>query len=200
MPPRIGVEGRDAHQPVHAALGLEPAIGVAALDAHGGGFEPRLLARRLLDIFDLEAMLLGPARIHAQQHLRPILALGSAGPGVNLEEAVVGIRLARQQRLGLSALGFRLERVEYGFGFLDHLGVALGLAELDHGELVLELLLDARDRAEVLLERGALLHLPLGALLVLPPLAVLGLPVGWPPSCFRSIEVKDASSAARRTA
>ena len=36
VPPRIGVEGRDAHQPVHARFRLQPAIGVVALDQERG--------------------------------------------------------------------------------------------------------------------------------------------------------------------
>ncbi len=39
VPARVGVEGRDAHQAVHAALGLELAIGVLALDLDGGGLD-----------------------------------------------------------------------------------------------------------------------------------------------------------------
>src|ERR1700719_2590529 len=98
------------------------------------------------------------------------------------------------------ALGFGLERIERRFGLLDHLGIVLGLAELDHGELVLELLLDARDPTQVFLERGALLHHFLRALLVLPQIRVLGLPIELGEPCLRLVEVKDASSAARRTA
>ena len=53
--------------------------------------------------------------------------------------------------------------------------VLLGLAELDHGELVVELPLDAADRGELVLERGALLHHALRALLVVPESGVFGL-------------------------
>ena len=43
---RVGIEGRDAHQPVHAGLGLQPAIGVLALDRAGRGLDAGLLAVR----------------------------------------------------------------------------------------------------------------------------------------------------------
>ena len=52
--------------------------------------------------------------------------------------------------------------------------VLLGLAQLDHGELVVELLLDAADGGELILERGALLHQALRALLVVPEGGVFG--------------------------
>jgi hypothetical protein len=63
-------------------------------DLDGGGFDAGLLALGLFQIFDLEAMLLRPARVHAQQHRRPILALGPAGAGVNLEIGVKPVGLA----------------------------------------------------------------------------------------------------------
>ena len=49
MAARIGIEGRDAHQPVHAGLGLEPAIGVLALDQDGRRLDARLFAVAFLD-------------------------------------------------------------------------------------------------------------------------------------------------------
>src|SRR5712692_2733548 len=45
------------------------------------------------EIVDLVAVLLGPARVHAQQHVRPVLALGAAGAGMDLEIAVVAVGL-----------------------------------------------------------------------------------------------------------
>ncbi len=41
-----GVERREAHQPVHAALGGEEAVGVLAADAEGRRLDARFLARR----------------------------------------------------------------------------------------------------------------------------------------------------------
>src|SRR6266436_7696652 len=85
VPARIGIEWRYPHQPMHAGFGLQPAIGVVTADLDGGGFDAGLFALRLLQIFDLEAVLLGPARIHAQQHRGPVLTLGAAGAGVHFE-------------------------------------------------------------------------------------------------------------------
>ena len=145
VPARVGVERRDAHQAMHAALGLEPAIGVAALDLDGGRLDARLFAAGLLDPVDLEAVLLGPARVHSQQHAGPVLALGAAGAGMHLQVAVIGVRLARQERLELAARDIGAQLLERGLGLANDLLVVLGLAELDHGELVVELALDAGD-------------------------------------------------------
>ncbi len=94
VPPRLAVEGRDAHQAVHAGFGLEPAIGVEADDLDRGRLDPGLLAAGLLDPLHLVAVLLGPAQVHAEQHLGPVLGLGAARPGIDLEEGIVGVGLA----------------------------------------------------------------------------------------------------------
>src|SRR5262245_20138252 len=185
---------------MHAILGLEPAIGVAALDLDGGGLDARLLAAGLLDPVDLVAVLLGPARVHPQQHAGPVLALGAPGAGMYFEIAVVGIRLARQQSLELAARDIGAQLLERALGLGHDPLVVLGLAKLDHGELVVELALDAGDRAQLVFERGALLHHALRALLVVPEVGVFGLTVELVEALARLVEVKDASSAARPTA
>src|SRR6266404_3416935 len=83
MPVRVGIERRNPHQPMHAGLGLQPAIGVMTADLDGGRFDAGLFTLRLFQVFDLETMLFGPARIHTQQHRGPVLALGAAGAGVH---------------------------------------------------------------------------------------------------------------------
>ena len=100
---------------MHAHLGLEPAIGVVALDLDGGGLDARLLALRLFHELDLEAVLLGPARVHAQQHAGPVLAFGAARAGMDFQIAVVGVGLAREQRLGLAPRDLGLELARSAF-------------------------------------------------------------------------------------
>src|SRR3546814_4770090 len=75
-------------------------------------------------------MRLGPAHVHAQQHLRPVLRLGAAGAGVDLEVAVVGVGLARQQAFELALGGARLQGLELALRLVDAGLVALGLAQL----------------------------------------------------------------------
>ena len=76
-----GVERRDAHEPVHALLGREEAVGVVAAHDERGRLEPRLLPGRRLEHLDLEAAPLGPAHLLAQQHLGPVLGVGAARAG-----------------------------------------------------------------------------------------------------------------------
>ena len=78
--------------------------------------------------------------------------------------------------------------------------IVLGFAELDQRDLIVELLLDAGERGELLVERGALLHQPARALRIVPEIGVFGQPVQLGKPRARFIDVKDASSAARATA
>ena len=78
------------------------------------------------------------------------------------------VGLARQQRLELAPRHLDLKPLERLFGVGDGLLVLLGFPQLDHGELVVELLLDAADGGKLILERGALLHQALRLLLVIP--------------------------------
>src|SRR6202011_5804384 len=97
--PRGRIERRDAHEAVHATLGLQPAIGVDAADLDRRRLDAGAFAGAFFQPFDLVAVVLGPADIHAQQHLGPVLRLGSAGPGMHFEIAVVGVGLARKEAL-----------------------------------------------------------------------------------------------------
>src|SRR6516162_1823165 len=104
---------------MHAVLGLEPTEGIAALDLDGCRFDAGRLAFGLFEPVDLVAVLLGPARIHAKQHAGPVLALGAARAGMDLEIGIVAVGFARQQRLQLAPRHLRLELVQRGFGVGD---------------------------------------------------------------------------------
>ena len=119
---------------------------------------------------------------------------------MDLDIAVVGVGLAREQRLELPAIDLGLELPERLLGLGDDARILLGLAEADHGDLVVELLVDAGDGGELAFERGALLHHALRALLVAPEARILGLAVELGQADARLVNVKDASSAARPTA
>ena len=112
VPAGVGIERRDAHQTMDARLGLQPAMRVVALDDDRRRLDAGLVARRLFDQLDLELSPLRPAHVHAQQHARPVAALGAAGPGMHFDIAVVGVGLARKQRFELTPFALGLERFE----------------------------------------------------------------------------------------
>ena len=119
-----------------AAFGLAPAVGVGAEDAHRCRLDAGLLARAFLDPLDLVAVALGPANVHADQHLGPVLALGTAGAGVGLEVAVVAVGLAREQRIEARPARPRGQRAHRRDGVVDHRLVALSRAHLRELDVV----------------------------------------------------------------
>src|SRR5476651_179614 len=162
---------------MHAGFSLEPAVGVVTLHPNRRRLDAGGFAFGLFDPFDLVAMFFGPARVHAQQHARPILTLGAAGAGVHFEIGIVGVGFAREQRLALAAQTFHSQFLDRGFGLRDDVGIFFGLAALDHSELVVKLLLHAGDGRETVFEVGALLHDALGARGVIPQAGVFRLRV-----------------------
>ncbi|MGY3659117.1 hypothetical protein ACVJ19_005780 [Bradyrhizobium sp. USDA 376] len=169
-------------------------------DLDGRRLDAGFFALGLFEVLDLEAVRFGPARVHAQEHLRPVLALGAAGAGMDFEIGIEAVGLARQQRLELAACDFLLQVLQRSFGFGNDAVIALGLAELDHADIVFELLLDLADARERILKRGALLHQLLGLLGIVPEVGIFCELVQLSEACRRFLDVKDASSAARLTA
>ena len=143
VPARVRIERRDAHQPMHARFGLQPAVGVMALDHDRRRLDARLVAGRLFDDLDIELAALRPAHVHAQEHARPVGALGAARARMDLDIAVVAVRFARQERLELTALALGLQGLQGRHALGLGRFVALDLAELDQRRRVLEVALES---------------------------------------------------------
>ena len=149
----------------------------------------------LADQLDLVAAPFRPAHIHALQHLRPVLAFGAAGAGVDLDIGVVGVRLAGQQRLHLAGMGLLPQLAQRRFRLGDDALVALLLAESDKREIVVEFAGEAVECVERRLDLLALAHQALRAARVVPEVGGFRLAVelGQPRLCL--VGVKDASVA-----
>src|SRR4249920_2682021 len=66
----------------------------------------------MIDDFPLEPAALGPAQVHAQQHLGPVLRLGAPRARVNRDDGVLSIVLAAEHLLDLAGLHLLIERLE----------------------------------------------------------------------------------------
>src|SRR5262249_34924121 len=130
----------------------------------------------------------------------PVLALGAARAGMHLEIAVVRVRFARQKRLELAARDLRPQGAQGILRIADDALIFLGLAEIDQADVIVELALDAGDRAKLIVERCALLHQALRTLIVVPEVRVLGEAVQLFQPPLRLVDVKDTSSAGPWTA
>ena len=190
----VAVVGRDAHQPVHAGLGLQPAVGVLAGDLQRGGLEARLLACARLHHGHLVAALLAPADVHAGEHLRPILALRAAGTGVHLEIAVVAVGLTGQQGEHLAAASLLGQSLERSFALVDGRLVLLGFAEFDQDDGVVEPPLQVVDAGERFLQPLLLAHEAARFLGIAPEVGVFRSAVQVGEASGRGVGVKDASA------
>ena len=115
---------------------------------------------------------------------------------MDLEEAVVAVRLTREQAFQLAPLSLVAGRSEHSLGLAVDLLVGLLLGKLGEREAVLQLLFQPLEGGDRRVEPGALLHHRAGALGVGPEVGVLGLAVQRLQALARTVEVKGASSAA----
>ena len=176
---------------------LQVAVRVRPFDRERRVLDPAALARLQVDELGLEAAALGPAQVHAQQHLRPVLRLGAARARMDRDDGVAGVVLAAEHLLHLH-LGEKL--LDLGSLALC-LGVRVGFALGGHFEehlAVAETAGEALPRVERGLQLGALLQELLRGLRVAPKVrraALLGELGG---AALELSDVKDASRAYRR--
>ena len=96
MPTIARVEGRFAHQPVNAGFCAQPAECVLSLKLDGGTLDTCDLAGGYLDQFGPEPLGLSPAQVHPQEHLSPVLGLGTSRARLDIKKGIVGIHLAAE--------------------------------------------------------------------------------------------------------
>ena len=154
LAPVGGVERAEAHEAVHALLGRVQAVGVLARGAEGRGLDAGLLPRAHLEQLDLEAAPLGPAHLHAQHHLRPVLGVGAAGARVHGHERVARVVAAGEQALLLELGEALLDGRELLLEALGQLRVLLG--ELGEALEVLGVGLQRAERLEAALQARVL--------------------------------------------
>ncbi len=88
-----------------------------AVDLDRCALDARDFAGALVGHGDGEPARLGPAQVHAQQHLRPVLRLRAAGAGLDVEESAARVHLAREhaRELELADAFLELRRVLHDF-------------------------------------------------------------------------------------
>ena len=112
MTTRRLIERRDADQPMDTGFGRHQAKRVLAVQRERRALDPGFFARLVVEHLSLEAAALGPFQVHPQQHVGPVLRLGTAGTGMDRDDGTGAIVLAAEHLLDLCRFGFGLERVE----------------------------------------------------------------------------------------
>ena len=79
-------------------LALQIAIGHRPADGDGGAVDAGFFVVLPLDQRHVVAVLLGPLRVHAEQHLGPVVGVGAAVAGVEADDRPVRIVRAVEQR------------------------------------------------------------------------------------------------------
>ena len=123
VPSRVRVEGRDAHKTMHAVFLPEPAVSVRTAHFQHERLDARLLAVAYAQRLGFKVAPFAPARVHAQQHLRPILRFGSPRTCVEFEVAIVAVFLLAQQGLQTQPLGAFRNGVELTLRLTVFLGI-----------------------------------------------------------------------------
>ncbi len=126
-----------------AAFAGKLAEGVLADDREGGGLDAGLFAVLVVVHLGFEALLLGPAQIHAHQHLGPVLALGAARAGMHGDDGVERVGFAGKHGAGFELfikcgqrLDVALEIGEHIFALARQLEVGVDVARAAHQLLV----------------------------------------------------------------
>ena len=106
----VGVKGRHPDQPVDAVLPLQEAVGILTLNEDIRGFQARFVALLIVQNLIGEAVALRPAGVHPVEHLGPVLGLGAAGAGVELQNGIGVVLIIVAGEQGLQAAGLHVFR------------------------------------------------------------------------------------------
>ena len=153
---------------MRAAFDRHAAIGVRGVDLECGGLDARLLGIRGVHHLGLVSIALGPAQVHAQQHLGEVRGIDTACAGSNGHDGGTGIVFAVHQRLDLHLVEILLDAFNLGLCLVERVGVVLLLAELDERGHIVETARGARQMLQLGLACAQLAHHLLRGLGVIP--------------------------------
>ena len=79
MSTSVSVKWRDTYEAVDAAFGLDVAVCIGTFDAESRLADAGTIALGNIFNFDFEAAPFGPAGVHPEENVRPIIGLGATG-------------------------------------------------------------------------------------------------------------------------
>ena len=127
------------------------------MDLEGDRLQARLLGVGGVENLDGVLVPLGPAGVHAQEHLGEVGGVHTAGAGADGDDGVAGVVLAAEQRADLQVGEVLADGRQVRLSLGEDLGGILTLllaGELDHRLEVLDALAQALDPLEVGPGRG----------------------------------------------
>src|SRR5438552_4127358 len=197
VPASVGVERRDAHQPVHADFRLEPSVGMVAAGDEGGVLDPRLLAGLEIAQLHFPSFALAVSRVHAEEHQGPVLRLGSPGARVDLDDGVEMVLWTAVHPGQLEALRSLHRLGQRELRLLPGRRVVRFLGQLVKRDRIVEPLPLPLVLGDLELEAALLAAQGLGALLILPETWLHALPLDQLDARALAIDVKAPPGAHR---
>jgi hypothetical protein len=141
---------------------------------------------------------LRPAEVHAQEHLRPVLSLGSACTRLDIEVRAIGVHLAREHAAELEPLHARLEALQVALDFGCRCGVVFFDGEGQEFVGISQAVRNLVEPDDDLLQRRPLLPKRLRPLGFVPDVRLLQLALDLGQTLRLLIVVKDTSSTRLR--
>lgn len=143
----------------------------------------------------LPAARLGPAQVHAQQHFGPVLRLGAAGAGLDVDEGIGGVHLAGEHALELQLVhlaGVALDVVDHRLrgGF-----VVLGLGQFEQFGGPDQAVGEAADAVDGLVQQRAFAAQGLRAFRIVPDVRMFQFAFYFFQALALGVVVKDTPSA-----
>jgi len=135
---------------------------------------------------------LGPAEVHAQEHLRPVGRLRSAGAGTDREDGRACVVLAREKQLGAlpPEVGVQRRRLPLELG--EELRIGGLLDQLERRQEVVDTALEAAPQLDLVAKAVSLAKGLLRAGLIVPEAGFAGQRLQLGDAAFLRLEVKDA--------
>src|SRR5688572_13951460 len=108
---------------MHTGFRTQESVRVLSADLEHRALDACLLSLALIEQLHRESFAFRPSRVHAKQHLGPVLSFGTTGAGADLHLCVAEIVLASKQRLELERVDLAFQRLELCVEIRFHLGI-----------------------------------------------------------------------------
>jgi len=163
-----GVERRNAYQAMDSRLSLKVAVRIIPVDRKGYTLDPSLLTGQVVDDLGLKFLPLGPAEVHAQEHIGPILGLGTAGAGMDGYNGIAGVILPPEHALEFCGLNLLLDPRHFGRNFAQGLFIIFLPGQLEVSFGVFYFRPQVFPKAQIRLKGSPFLEQSLGTFVIVP--------------------------------
>ena len=148
------------------------AVGVATFDLDRAALDPGFLPFGEFVHGHLHAVVFCPAGVHAQQHLGPVLGVGTTGASIDAENGTLFVVFAAEQTLQFPPVEPLSQLAQTVLSLLQQVLVGLQLVKLKGGLGVVDSTAPSAQLRQLGLHLIQTPHLLLGVLLVIPEIGL----------------------------